>query len=99
MKEPPSDIDPVEFFAFFADFDDYPTNGYQLAEAAKRRGYSDDLAAFFRGMPGNFEAESEILLLAEDPGKPPWGSAVAGTVEETPPETDGLSIQDVTGGE
>jgi hypothetical protein len=98
MKELPDKIDPVEFFAFFADYDDYPTNGYKLAEAARALGCSDDLVAFFEGMPGDFETESDILPLAEDPGKPPWGQAVEGTVEEAPPETEELTLTDIKKG-
>jgi hypothetical protein len=98
MKELPSDIDPVEFFAFFADYNDYPTNGYRLAEAAKQRGCSDNLVAFFGGMPGTFEAEGDILTLAEDFNKPPWGTALEGTAEKASPETEELTLNDITKG-
>ena len=99
MKELPSDIDPIEFFAFFADYNEYPTNGYRLAQAARKRGCSDDLVAFFEGMPGTFETEGDVLPLAEHRTQPPWGSAVAGTVEEpAAPGENQLTITDVTDG-
>ena len=95
MKQVPVNINPVEFFAFLAGYDDYPTNGYQLAQAAKKRPCSEGLVAFFEAMPGHFENESEILLFAEDRSKPPWGSAIS---LEAPPDTQALSIEDVTRG-
>lgn len=103
MQELPSRIDPVEFFAFLSGYDDFPTNGYKLAQAAKERGCTNDLAAFFEAMPGRFASEGDILPLAEEPSKPPWGSAVAIEPPANPStpasaDTDDLTISDVTQG-
>lgn len=103
MKDIPKKIDPVEFFAFLSEYRDYPTNGYKLAQAASERGFSEGFAAFLEGIPGELETESDILPFAEEPSKPPRGSALA---IEPPPneivteasETETLTIPDVTKG-
>lgn len=59
-------IDVQEFFRFLGGVKKYPTNGYRLAELAKEKGTSQELVAFFEGLPGQIEEESEIVSHAMD---------------------------------
>jgi hypothetical protein len=95
-------IDPVEFFAFMDGYNDYPTNGYRLSEAARARGYSSDLVNFLAGMPGQFANEADVLPLAERVDEPPRGQVLAVEQSGAEPPIDGptvdLTIDDITRG-
>jgi hypothetical protein len=93
-------IDPVEFFEFLDNYDEWPTNGLRLAEAARQRGYSGKLMHFFEGMPGSFATEADVIPYAEDPSRPPFGAALDASSPgqssvEDPTE---LTIGDITQG-
>jgi hypothetical protein len=93
-------IDPTEFFDFFDNFNDWPTNGLQMAESAGQEGYSNRLVQFFEGLPGNFATEADVMPYAEDPSKPPFGQAIgAEPRREAGDDTSGeLTITDITRG-
>jgi hypothetical protein len=89
-------IDPVEFFDFFEEFNDWPTNGLRLAEAAERQNYSSTLVKFFEGLPGSFATEADIMPYAEDPSKPPYGEVLELEPNGDTEDTDELTFTDIT---
>lgn len=91
-------IDPTEFFDFFSDFNDWPTNGLQMAESAEHQGYSHRLVQFFEGLPGTFCAEADVMPYAEDPSMPPFGQALAADVniDDGTEDFDELTINEIT---
>jgi hypothetical protein len=93
-------IDTTEFFEFFANFHDWPTNGLRMAESAERQGYSSNLVKFFKGMPGSFATEADVMPYAEDPSRPPFGKAITvdSQVEAGSEDLGELTLTDITQG-
>ena len=90
-------IDPIEFYEFLGNYDDWPSNGLRLAEAAERHGYSTKLTHFFEGIPGSLSTEADVMPYAEDPSKPPFGAALeSARPRGNTEDADGLSISDIT---
>lgn len=106
MWQAPKTIDPVEFFEFLAGVDEYPTNGWRLSQEAKNRGFSDELATFLLGVPGNPESEAELLPHAELIYEAPRGSTLSTVYEQQAhpqaqpqePKPETLTIEDVVEG-
>ena len=67
----PQKIDPLDLFAFLGSFDEYPTDGGELAARARQRNVPETVVEFFESNTGSITDEEYIVRHAVLPDEKP----------------------------